>query len=66
MKHAICMKVYGPNSQLRESYLELFEEIAKLGYEIAGTPRANYIDGIWNQDDSSKWLTIIQVPVVKP
>ena len=63
---AICMKVYGPYSLLRESYLELFEEIAKLGYEIAGAPRANYVDGIWNQDDSTKWLTIIQVPVIKP
>ena len=63
---AICKKVYGPYSLLRESYLELFEEIAKLGYEIAGEPRANFIDGIWNQDDTSKWLTIIQVPVTKP
>lgn len=63
---AICMKVYGAYSLLRESYLALFEEIAKLGYEIAGAPRANYVDGIWNQDDAAKWLTIIQVPVVKP
>ncbi|MDD2602869.1 MAG: MerR family transcriptional regulator [Prevotella sp.] len=63
---AICMKVYGPYSILRDSYLELFEEIAKLGYQIAGAPRANYVDGIWNQEDSAKWLTIIQVPIVKP
>ena len=62
---AICMKVYGPYSKLRESYIELFAEIAKMGYEIADAPRANYVDGIWNQEDPEKWLTVIQVPVRK-
>lgn len=61
----ICMKVYGPYSKLRESYLELFAEIAKLGYRITDSPRACYVDGIWNQEDPEKWLTIIQVPVKK-
>ena len=60
---AICMKVYGPYTKLRESYIELFAEIAKMGYEIADSPRACYVDGIWNQEDPEKWLTIIQVPV---
>lgn len=60
---AMCMKVYGPYSNLRESYLELFAEIAKMGLEVIADPRANYVDGIWNQDDPAKWLTIIQVPV---
>ena len=62
---AICMKVYGPYTRLRESYIELFAEIAKMGYEIADAPRACYVDGIWNQEDPEKWLTIIQVPVKK-
>lgn len=66
VKEAICMKAYGPYSKLRESYLELFAEIAKRGYEIAGSPRASYVDGIWNQEDPEKWLTIIQVPVTTP
>ena len=60
---AICMKVYGPYTKLRESYIELFAEIAKMGYEIADAPRACYVDGIWNQENPDKWLTIIQVPV---
>lgn len=63
VKEAICMKVYGPYGKLRESYIEMFAEIAKRGYEIAGDPRACYVDGIWNQEDPEKWLTIIQVPV---
>ena len=65
VKEAICMKVYGPYSKLRESYIELFAEIAKRGYEIIDAPRACYVDGIWNQEDPEKWLTIIQVPVKK-
>jgi len=40
-------------------------EIAKMGYEIADAPRACYVDGIWNQEDPGKRLTIIQVPVQK-
>ena len=34
-------------------------------YDIADAPRACYVDGIWNQEDPEKWLTIIQVPVRK-
>lgn len=33
-------------------------EMARLGCEC-------YVDGIWNQEDPEKWLTIIQVPVRK-
>ncbi|MGN0188211.1 MAG: MerR family transcriptional regulator [Candidatus Cryptobacteroides sp.] len=62
---AICMKAYGPYDRLRGHYLALFAEIARMGYRISGAPRANYVDGCWNQEDPEKWLTIIQVPVCK-
>lgn len=62
---AVCMKAYGPYDRLYRSYQELFAWIEKSGYEITGAPRANYVDGAWNQDDPEKWLTIIQVPVEK-
>ena len=48
-----------PQGILLQLYLE------KEGYKIVGAPRAVYIDGIWNQEDADKWLTIIQVPVEK-
>jgi len=60
---AVCMKVYGSYDKLYKSYLDLFAWIEKEGYKIIDAPRANYIDGIWNQEDPNKWLTIIQVPV---
>jgi len=62
---AVCMKVFGSYDKLYQSYLELFSWIEKEGYKIIDAPRANYIDGIWNQKDEDKWLTIIQVPVIK-
>ena len=60
---AACLKVFGPYENLHQSYIELFVMLEKKGYKVTGLPRANYIDGIWNQEDSNMWLTIIQVPV---
>lgn len=62
---AICMKHYGPYDRFYESYVELFKYIEEQGYRICGRPRCCYIDGIWNQEDPEKWLSIIQVPVEK-
>ena len=62
---AACLKVFGPYEKLYDNYVELFAYLEKEGYKIADTPRAVYIDGIWNQEDADKWLTIIQVPVEK-
>lgn len=62
---AICMKHYGPYNRFYESYVELFKYIEEQGYKICGHPRYYYVDGIWNQEDPEKWLTIIQVPVEK-
>lgn len=61
---AICMKHVGPYERFYESYVELFKYIEKSGkYKICGQPRCSYVDGVWNQEDPEKWLSIIQVPV---
>lgn len=39
------------------------EWIERNEYEIAGEPRSSYIDGIWNKQDVSEWLTEVQIPV---
>ncbi|MGM9759121.1 MAG: MerR family transcriptional regulator [Parabacteroides sp.] len=62
---ALCMKHYGPYETLYQAYTEIFAYIEEQGYRIVGQPRANYVDGCWNQEDPAKWLTIIQVPVEK-
>ena len=35
------------------------------GYRIVGSIREKYIDGVWNKEDESQWLTEIQIPVEK-
>lgn len=60
---ALCMKHYGPYDRLYESYTELFQYIDSQGYKVVGKHRCCYVDGVWNQEDPEKWITILQVPV---
>ena len=62
---AVCMKVYGPYDRLYQNYIDLFAWMEKEGWKVVGQPRAVYVDGVWNQKDPEKWLTIIQVPAEK-
>ena len=49
--------------------IEYCEQVAAMGKDsdiikFKQIPHS-YVDGIWNQEDPEKWLTIIQVPVEK-
>ena len=60
---ALCMKHIGPYERFYESYTEAFRYMEEQGYKIAGHPRTCYVDGVWNQEDPEKWLSIIQIPI---
>lgn len=62
---ALCMAHHGPYDLFYESYTELFRYIEEQGYRVVGQHRTVYVDGVWNQKDPDKWLSIIQVPVAK-
>lgn len=62
---AACVFHRGPYGTLPESYEAVLRFIEENGYEIAGQIRESYLDGVWNQDDDSGWLTEIQIPVRK-
>ena len=62
---AACMFHRGSYGTLPESYETVLKYIEENGYEIAGAIRESYIDGVWNQEEESGWLTEIQVPVRK-
>ena len=62
---ALCMVHQGPYERFYESFTELFRYIEEQGYQVVGSHRTVYIDGVWNQQDPEKWLSIIQVPVNK-
>ena len=60
---ALCMKHYGPYDRFYESFAEAYAYMEAHGYKVADYPRTCYIDGIWNQEDPEKWLSIIQIPI---
>ena len=55
----------GSYNTLAASYENVLKYVEENGYEIAGAIRESYIDGVWNKEDESEWLTEIQVPVRK-
>lgn len=63
VEKALCVKHMGPYERFYETFAEVFQYIEEKGYRIIDHPRTCYIDGIWNQEDPEKWLSIIQVPI---
>ena len=62
---AACIFHKGSYGSFSESYETVLRYIEENGYEIAGEIRESYIDGVWNKDDESQWLSEIQEPVRK-
>lgn len=62
---AACILHKGPYETLPESYSAIVHFIEESGYEIIGYQRESYIDGIWNKESPSEWLTEIQFPIRK-
>lgn len=62
---AVCTYHKGEYNNLGETYGFLIKYIEENGYEIIESPRECYIDGIWNKENVSDWLTEIQIPVRK-
>ena len=60
---ALCMKHVGPYERFYESYIEVFRYIEEHGYKPVGQFRTCYVDGVWNQEDPEKWLSIVQIPI---
>ena len=60
---ALCMKHVGPYERFYESFVEAFRYIEEQGYKVVGQHRTCYVDGVWNQEDPEKWLSVIQIPI---
>lgn len=60
---AACVLHQGPYQTIGLAYGALQQWIEQNGYEFAGPPRESYIDGAWNRQDPSEWLTEVQVPI---
>jgi len=55
----------GPYEDIGQAYAYIMNYARENGYQIAGPARECYIDGIWNKEDPSDWLTEIQLPVTQ-
>ena len=62
---AVCIYHKGSYDTLRDSYNIILKYIEDNGYEIIDNVRECYIDGCWNKDNVSDYLTEIQFPVKK-
>lgn len=60
---AACIFHRGSYQELPMAYEMILQYIEENGYEIVGNIRENYIDGVWNKDSESEWLTEIQIPI---
>ncbi|MGN0202737.1 MAG: MerR family transcriptional regulator [Candidatus Cryptobacteroides sp.] len=60
---ALCLKHIGPYDRFYESFVKAVDYLESMNMRIAGDPRFSYIDGIWNQPDPEKWVSVIQIPV---
>lgn len=60
---AACIYHRGSYQTLGQTYAALMKWVEDNHYEITDLPRESYIDGIWNKDDESEWLTELQLPI---
>lgn len=63
--NAICIYQKGSYDNLPRAYSFIMKYIEDNGYTILEAPRERYINGMWNKEEESQWLTEIQVPVRK-
>ncbi|MDD6328282.1 MAG: MerR family transcriptional regulator [Lachnospiraceae bacterium] len=61
--NAACIYHKGSYATLSKTYQRLLSYIDDNGYEICGNIREVYIDGVWNKDDETEWLTELQAPI---
>ncbi len=55
----------GPYSTISKAYAYAFRWIEENNFKASGNPRESYIDGIWNKEEETGWLTELQIPVEK-
>jgi len=60
---AVSVEHRGGYENLRDAYLFAIRWAAENGYEVCGDARERYIDGVWNRERESEWLTEVQLPV---
>ncbi len=63
VKTAVCINHLGSYHNFQQSVAILVNYIEENGYKIIDYPRFSYIDGPWNKENESEYLSEIQFPV---
>lgn len=63
---AVCIDHRGSYDTFDETLTQALHYIEEHGYTVAQRARFCYIHGIWDCDNTTDWLTEIQIPVIKP
>lgn len=53
----------GSYDTIGQAYAFIMDYAERNGFQPAGLTRESYIDGIWNKDSVSDWLTEVQLPI---
>lgn len=53
----------GAYDAIGEAYAYIMKYAEENGFQVAGSARECYIDGIWNKETVEEWLTEIQLPI---
>ena len=62
---AVSVMHKGAYTGISEAYAFAYDWVYKNDYIPADNPRESYIDGIWNKESETDWLTELQIPIVK-
>lgn len=62
---AVCVLHKGSYATIGNAYAYIYKWIDDNVYTVCGNPRESHIDGIWNKDNPSDWLTELQIPICK-
>ena len=60
---AVSVEHHGSYDNLRDAYLYAIQWATENGYDVCGDARERYINGAWNRESESDWLTEVQLPV---
>lgn len=63
IEKALCFSHQGPYSTFSETMIQALQYVEEHQLQLTASPRFCYIDGPWNKEDESEWLTEIQIPV---
>lgn len=59
----LCLKHYGSYNTIKATYNRLLKYIKFYNKKICGLPMEQYVNGRWNKNCESNYLTIVMIPI---